>query len=71
MIGEEAAQCRQMLEIKYPMENGVVKSWDDMKHLWSHTFYDKMGLDTRNAKVLLTEPPLNPKSNREKMVEVS
>eukprot|EP00116_Pleurobrachia_bachei_P002330 sb/3462592/ len=70
MIGDEAAQCRQMLEIKYPMENGVVKSWDDMKHLWSHTFYDKMKIDTKNAKVLLTEPPLNPKSNREKMVEI-
>lgn len=71
MIGEEAALCRQMLEINYPMENGVVRSWDDMKHLWDYTFYEKMGLDPKECKVLLTEPPLNPSKNREKMIEVS
>jgi actin-related protein 2 len=70
MIGEEAALCRQMLEINYPMENGVVRSWEDMRHLWSYTFHEKMGLDPGNCKVLLTEPPLNPKTNREKMIQV-
>lgn len=70
MIGEEAALCRQMLEINYPMENGVVRSWEDMRHLWSYTFHEKMGLDPGNCKVLLTEPPLNPKTNREKMIQI-
>jgi len=70
MIGEDAAACRQMLEITYPMENGIVRSWEDMRHIWKYTFYDKMGIDPSQSKVLLTEPPLNPKKNREKMIEI-
>jgi actin-related protein 2 len=41
-----------------------------MQHLWDYTFYDKLGVDTRGRKVLLTEPPMNPKANRQKMAEV-
>ena len=31
MIGNEASLLRSFLEVKYPMENGIVKSWDDME----------------------------------------
>jgi len=24
------------------MENGIVKRWDDMQHLWDYTFFEKM-----------------------------
>lgn len=52
------------------MEHGIVKNWDDMKLLWDYTFNDKLKVDTRGRKILLTEPPMNPTKNREKMVEV-
>ena len=52
------------------MENGIVKIWDDMEHLWDFTFYEKLKIDTTGRKILLTEPPMNPKRNREKMTEV-
>jgi len=52
------------------MENGIVKRWDDMQHLWDYTFFEKMKLDPTGRKILLTEPPLNPLKNREKMCEV-
>ena len=52
------------------MENGIVKRWDDMKHLWDYTFEEKMKIDTNGRKILLTEPPLNPLKNREQMCEV-
>jgi actin-related protein 2 len=29
MLGDEASQLRSMLEVNYPMENGIVKNWDD------------------------------------------
>lgn len=38
MVGDEASECRSMLEVSYPMENGMVRSWDDMLHLWDYTF---------------------------------
>ena len=52
------------------MENGIVKRWDDMQHLWNYTFYDKMKIDPTGRKILLTEPPMNPVKNRERMCEV-
>ena len=52
------------------MENGIVKRWDDMQHVWDYTFYDKMKIDTTGRKILLTEPPMNPLRNREQMAEV-
>jgi actin-related protein 2 len=52
------------------MENGIVKKWDDMQHLWDYTFYEKMKVDTQGRKILLTEPPMNPLKNREQMCEV-
>ncbi len=52
------------------MENGIVKRWDDMEHLWNYTFQEKMRIDTTGRKILLTEPPLNPLKNREQMCDV-
>jgi actin-related protein len=52
------------------MENGIVKRWDDMQHLWDYTFSEKMKLDPTGRKILLTEPPMNPLKNRETMCEV-
>lgn len=71
MVGEECSQLRQMLDINYPMDNGIVRNWDDMGHVWDHTFGpEKLDIDPKECKLLLTEPPLNPNSNREKMFQV-
>ena len=31
MIGEEASKYRSVLDVKYPMEEGIVRDWDDMQ----------------------------------------
>lgn len=60
-----------MLELNYPMDNGMVRNWDDMIHLWDYTFGpNKLNIDPKECKILLTEPPMNPNSNREKLVEI-
>jgi actin-related protein 2 len=69
MCGDEAAAVRQTLDIKYPVENGIVRSWEDMEHLWNYTFYEKMQIRPNEFKILLTEPPQNPIKNREKLME--
>jgi actin-related protein 2 len=69
MCGDEAAAARSALQITYPMENGIIKRWDDMFHLWDYTFHEKMKVDTTGRKILLTEPPMNPLKNREQMCE--
>ena len=70
MCGDDAAAARNMLQISYPMENGIVKKWEDMQHLWDYTFHEKLKVDTQGRKILLTEPPMNPLKNREQMCEV-
>jgi actin-related protein 2 len=70
MIGDEAAQNRTYLQITQPMEHGIVRNWEDMGHLWDYTFYEKLRVDPSGRKVLLTEPPMNPKTNRQRMCEV-
>jgi actin-related protein 2 len=70
MVGDEASKLRSMLEITYPLDNGIVRNWDDALHVWNYAFFEKMKINPKNSKVLLTEPPMNPKENREKMVQV-
>jgi len=40
------------------------------EHVWSYLFNEKMHIDTKDHRVLLTEAPLNPRENRIKMAEV-
>ncbi|KAI8872268.1 Actin/actin-like protein [Ramicandelaber brevisporus] len=70
MVGDEAASNRATLQMSYPIENGIVRNWEDMCHVWDYTFNEKLRVDPRDCKIMLTEAPLNPKNNREKMCEI-
>ena len=70
MIGKEAADLRSKLELSHPIENGIVQDWDDMEKIWEYGFDAAKATDLTDTTILLTEPPFNPTSNREKMAEV-
>ncbi|XP_033737036.1 actin-3-like [Pecten maximus] len=69
-IGNQANKRRGELVIKYPIQHGVITNWDDMEKIWHHTFYNELRVAPEKHPVLLTEAPLNHKTNREKMTKI-
>ena len=65
-------QSTEAIVSEHPVKHGIVANWEDMETVWRH-IYNKLGIADEamgDHPVLITEVPLNPKSNREKMAQV-
>jgi len=69
-VGDDAQAKRGVLQIRYPIEHGVITNWEDMEKIWHYTFYNEMRVSPEDHNVLLTEAPMNPKQNRERMTQI-
>ena len=69
-VGDEAMAKKGILSINYPIEHGVITNWEDMEKIWTHAYYTEMRVDPSEQPVLLTEAPLGPKNNRERMMQI-
>jgi len=69
MVGDQAQKQRNNLQITYPLDNGIIRNWEDMGHVWDYTFEEKLKVNPRECKIMLTEAPMNPKKNREQMIQ--
>ncbi|CAI5782834.1 Hypothetical predicted protein [Podarcis lilfordi] len=69
-IGEKAFSKNGAGLLNYPVERGVITSWDDMEKLWKHIYKQELKVKANERPVLLSEPPLNPLLNRERTTEM-
>jgi centractin len=70
-IGNKVEEHRGALKLNYPIDHGIIQNWSDMERIWSYVYSkDCLNIPSENQSVLLTEPPLNPYSTREKTAEI-
>lgn len=71
-VCDETTEYRSMLDLKYPLGEGIVKDWNDMELIWDYAFQKKLKIgDTYGDRnILLTEAVMNPRKNRVKMAEI-
>ena len=55
-IGPKAEEYRGLLNIKYPMEHGIVTDWNDMERIWQY-IYSKEQLQTYAEEVSMHQFP--------------
>ncbi|XP_069497132.1 actin-like protein 9 [Ambystoma mexicanum] len=58
------------VRIVEPVRHGIIIDWDAAETLWRHMFYHDLKVSPEEHAILLSDPPLSPTTNREKMVEV-
>lgn len=75
--GQKAVDKADTLALSRPIENGIVRNWNEMEVLLKETFHPteqnavfRVRNNNLQNKVILTEAPLNPTKNREKLCEI-
>jgi len=70
VVGEDCQEIRAMLDLSFPLSNGIVQKWDELEILFDHAFKKKLHIDPKGSNILLSEPPFNPKKNRGRLYEM-
>ena len=69
-LGDEALCNSYFLNLSSVVERGVVRDWDGFDKLLRHVFNNLLRVSPEECDVLVTEPVLNPKLNREKLSQL-
>jgi actin-related protein len=68
-IGDEAEKMRSTLDMFTPMEEGVIKDWDQMTKIWEYCFSEELRIDSGEHKILMSESPMTSNFNRERLTQ--
>ncbi|CAH8611705.1 unnamed protein product [Schistosoma guineensis] len=69
-VGEHANVLRNELILNCPIANGIVTDIDGLSLVWYYMFMKELRTNPENHPVLISEYPLLPKFNREKLAEM-
>ena len=71
-IGDDCDKYLGLVKLRYPVNRGVFEKEEDILSIFNHIFL-KLGITSQETKehpVLITEPILNPRTNREKISQI-
>ena len=72
-IGDEALDKASLLNLRYPVEEGVIKGSEgiqDIRNIIDNLLTHDMLINQEEYKFMVTEPPKNPKEIREEFVQL-
>ena len=56
---------RQDHALHYPIQRGVIQDWDRLTMLLEHVFTNELGIEPRNATVLMTDSLKSKKEDKQ------
>ena len=68
-MGWNAEGKRGVISTKYPIERGIVVTWDDAEKLLHHMSYNELRIGPEETAFLMSSAILNPRYHREKMTQ--
>lgn len=68
--GNHAIHGSEIMNLEYPMARGKVSNWDSMTKIWNNCYTNELGICPTEQPVHLIEATNNPKSQKEKMMEI-
>lgn len=70
LVGEEAFGKRGIMNLKEPVEKGIITDFDSMENIWHYCLYNELKIDPSEHPVLISENPQNPIENKAKSAEI-
>ena len=71
IIGDDCEKFLGLMKLRRPIKNGIFKNEKEMQIIFNHIF-SKLGINSQNTKehpIVITEPLLNPRENRQLIAE--
>jgi actin-related protein len=69
-VGSEMQHLRGVLTLTCPIDQTSKINWNDMEQIWKHTFDNELHVCPEEHPILLSEPPLNSLSNKERITQI-
>ncbi|KAK4664789.1 uncharacterized protein QC763_507660 [Podospora pseudopauciseta] len=69
-VGDEAQSKRGILELRYPIEQGVITDWQDVEAIWHHALYHELRVEPHEHPILMEHALFTPDTSKEKMTQI-
>ena len=67
-IGKEAEDRATIEELEFPISHGTIESVDGLTSILTYIFNNELKIEPEFQSILITEPSLNSKENRKKLM---